>query len=184
MLSQFVLDKHNRTLSDLDYDFPEFIHAIGRLDNISEGLLILTNNRNLTKFILKKNPLHERKYAVQVQGLIDDTLLNRMQNGLEITIEGGEKWFTSPCKVEIIDSLSDQYPAAILIPPQAPTTWLLITLSEGKFRQVRKMCKAIHRKCLRLIRIGIENIKLENLPSGSIQSFTEEEFFQLMKLDS
>ena len=66
---------------------------------------------------------------------------------------------------------------------QYPHTWMLMTLTEGKFHQVRKMCLAIRRRCLRLIRISIGNLKLNDLAPGAVKEFEEKEFFELIGIE-
>jgi 23S rRNA pseudouridine2457 synthase len=77
---------------------------------------------------------------------------------------------------------------ASLLTPAIPlhqnvvTSWVLITLTEGKFHQVRKMVAAVHHRCIRLIRVAIENIYLGNLPAGGVQEIQEDDFFKLLDL--
>ena len=77
---------------------------------------------------------------------------------------------------------------ASLLTPAIPlhqnvvTSWVLITLTEGKFHQVRKMVAAVHHRCIRLIRVAIENIYLGELPAGGVQEIQEDDFFKLLDL--
>ena len=76
------------------------------------------------------------------------------------------------------------FPSPKPIWPHQKTTWLTLTITEGKFRQVRKMAAAIHHKRIRLIRTSIENLELGDLPAGGIKEITEAEFFEKLKLDA
>jgi 23S rRNA pseudouridine2457 synthase len=64
-----------------------------------------------------------------------------------------------------------------------PHTWLKITLTEGKFHQIRKMVAAVHHQCRRLVRTSIEGLELGDLPPGHIREYEEGEFFALLKID-
>jgi 23S rRNA pseudouridine2457 synthase len=85
MLSQFVGDKFdNNMLGKIDFDFPEGTHAIGRLDNLSEGLLILTTNKRVTKLLFNSKILHKRTYLVQVDATITEENIEKLRSGVEI----------------------------------------------------------------------------------------------------
>lgn len=183
MVSQFVSPDHVRLLGDLPFKFPEGTHAIGRLDNQSEGLLLLTTNKKVTRLMYSGEKKHERSYLVMVQNKVTPEKLMQLQNGISIPVKGGESYIARPVSVEIIENPLSIYPYIQEIRQEYPHTWLLITLTEGKFRQVRKMVMAIHHRCLRLIRISIGNLVLKDLAPGEIKEMEEDAFFTTIGLD-
>ena len=180
MVSQFISPDDVRLLGDIQFDFPEGTHAIGRLDNESEGLLILTTNQKFTRLLYKYKARHTRTYLVMVQNEVSAETLKQLQEGVSIPIKEGALYTAVPVAVEIVKE-------PVLLCKQAtdrreayPHTWLLITLTEGKFRQVRKMVFAVRHKCLRLIRLSIENIQLDDLEPGNVREIGEENCFNLL----
>lgn len=184
MVSQFVSPDKVGLLGDLDFDFPEGTHAIGRLDGNSEGLLILTTNKKVTKLLFQSAVPHKRTYLVQVVNKVSEESLNKLRTGVAIRITGDEYYITPPCEVSIVENPQLMAKQAHALPDYIPVTWLLITLTEGKYRQVRKMVKAIHHKCKRLIRVAIEDIVLGDLEPGCIKEIAEKDFFELLKIDN
>jgi len=168
-LSQFVNNqnrrKNKRLLGEL-YDFPEGLMAIGRLDETSEGLLLLTTDGKVSEQVRSKKV--EKEYYVQVDGIIDDTALEKLEKGVEIGIHG-TKYITRPCKAFYVNSLDD-LPIAnrkVREDRHGPTSWLSIIIKEGKFRQVRKMTAAVGFPTLRLVRVRIGAIHL-NIEAGKV----------------
>lgn len=182
MVSQFVSPDAVRLLGDLDFDFPIGTHAIGRLDNDSEGLLILTTNKRVTKLLFESKVPHKRTYIVQVLHDVKKESVVKLREGVSIHIKGGVDWITSPCEVDIIEKPSNLYPVANELQSFIPSTWLRITLTEGKFHQVRKMVYAMRHKCRRLIRVSIEDLVLGDLPPGKVKEVNEDDFFALLKI--
>lgn len=182
MVSQFISPDEVNLLGDLSYTFPEGTHAIGRLDSHSEGLLILTTNKKITKLLFQSKVPHRRTYIVQVLNHISDESIDKLRQGVSIHIKGGVDWITSPCEVELIDKPNNLLPAVNLLPLQVPHSWLKITLTEGKFHQVRKMVHAMRHKCRRLIRISIEDLMLGDLAPGQVKEIQEQDFFSLLKI--
>jgi 23S rRNA pseudouridine2457 synthase len=183
MVSQFVSSDAVRLLGDLDYDFPEGIHAIGRLDNHSEGLLILTTNKKVTRLLFQGEIPHKRVYLVHVAHVVTDATLTLLRTGIPIRIKGGEDYVTAPCEVEVVSKpagLSPQYEKEW----EVPHTWLSITLTEGKYHQVRKMVRTAGHRCKRLIRLSIENLDLGDLEPGGVREVEEVEFFEKLKIDN
>jgi 23S rRNA pseudouridine2457 synthase len=181
MVSQFVSPDDVRLLGDMDFDFPEGTHAIGRLDSNSEGLLILTTNKKVTKLLFEGAQKHKRTYLVQVRNEVTSEALEQLRNGVMIEVAAGEQYLAKPEDVSFgtrpkdFTELKDHY-------HRVPHSWLLITLTEGKFHQVRKMVGAIRHPCKRLIRVSIEDIELGDLPAGKVRELEEEEFFRLLKI--
>lgn len=182
MVSQFVSPHAVRLLSDLKYTFPEGIHAVGRLDNHSEGLLILTTNKKITKLLFESTVPHQRKYLVQVNDNLTPEHIAMLSNGVSIRIKTGVYFTTSPCIVSIVFNPENIFPMETRMTDYPPFTWILITLTEGKYHQVRKMITAIGKKCKRLVRVGIEDLELVHLKPGEVQELEEVEFFELLKL--
>ena len=182
MVSQFISSHNVRLLGDLHIDFPEGIHAIGRLDNNSEGLLILTTNKKVTKLLFESKTPHKRTYLVQVKNIVSNETLKQLRKGISIQIKNDAEYFAVPYSVEVINEPEKIFSIDKSILSYYPFTWLLITLTEGKFHQVRKMFAAIHHRCNRLIRVSIEEIKLEKLSPGECVEMIEKDFFEKLKI--
>ncbi len=184
MVSQFVSSHNVGLLGDLDFQFPEGIHAIGRLDNLSEGLLILTTNKRVTKLLFQGLMPHRRTYLVKVRDQVTDESVQLLRTGVSIRIRGGEYWTTTPCEVDIVERPADLFSLKREQKEYGPHTWLTITLTEGKFHQVRKMTEALRHRCVRLIRLSIEDLELGNLQPGCVREIEEETFFELLKINN
>lgn len=169
-LSQFVNNqnkrKNKKLLGELG-EFPDGTMSIGRLDETSEGLLLLTTDGKVSAQVRGKDI--EKEYFVQVDGKISSEAIKLLQKGVEIGL-GKQKYITFPCEVHGL------YPAPtfeertkkIRDERHGPTSWVSITIREGKFRQVRKMTAAVGFPTLRLIRVRIGNVHLDNLHAGEI----------------
>ena len=151
--------KNKRLLGEL-YDFPEGTMAIGRLDENSEGLLFLTTNGKVSESI--RSAKVEKEYYAQVDGLITTEAIKQLQEGIEISVNA-TKYTTKPCKVRGITTVA-AFPFAnrkVRDERHGPMSWISITLTEGKFRQVRKMTAAVGYPTLRLVRIRIGDVLLK-----------------------
>jgi len=170
-LSQFITRQRtggkHKLLGEL-YDFPEGTMAIGRLDKDSEGLLLLTTNGKLSTKITAGNS--EKEYYVQVDGLVTDAIIKQLEKGVEISIFG-KAYQTLACKVRILKEkpIFPERAKKIRDDRHGPTTWLSITLTEGKFRQVKKMTAAVGLPTLRLVRVRIGNERIENMQAGEVR---------------
>ena len=182
--SQFVSVHDEPLLGDIDFPFPEGTHAIGRLDKHSEGLLLLTTDKRITSLLFQGKVPHTRTYLVQVRFEISAETVERLRNGVTITIQEGKEYTTPPCDVHLTQPPPGLFPLPFERIDYQPTSWLLISLTEGRFHQVRKMVKAVRHRCLRLIRVSIEDMQLGDLPPGGVKEFEQEEFFRLLKLES
>lgn len=180
MVSQFVSPHAVGLLGDIDFNFPEGTHAIGRLDIDSEGLLILTTDKRVTRLIFLASKPHLRTYLVMVQNEITAATFQQLKEGIPIKIKNGQMYIAKPTSIEIIKNAAALYPSAPDRREVFSHTWLLITLTEGKFRQVRKMVLAARHRCLRLIRLSISNIKLGDLKPGEVKEFDEKTFYDLL----
>ncbi len=183
MVSQFVSPDNVGLLGDLKFAFPEGIHAIGRLDNKSEGLLILTTNKKVTRLLFQGAVPHKRTYLVRVKNIVSAESLEKLRGGVTIRISGDIDYLTPPCEIDIIDNPVNLFEHQREKREYAPHTWLSITLSEGKFHQVRKMVSAINHPCKRLIRVSIEDLELGTLQPGAVRELEETDFFRLLKID-
>ncbi|APG66477.1 ribulose phosphate epimerase [Tenacibaculum todarodis] len=169
MISQFVnpAKRKKKLLGEL-YDFPEGTMAIGRLDVPSEGLLLLTTDGKVSAEI--RSQKYEKEYYVQVDGIITQTAIEQLRNGVEIGFNG-KKYTTKPSKAFLIED--PKFPLRsqkIRDERHGPTSWISIIIREGKFRQVRKMTAAVGFPTLRLIRVRIGDIQLNDLEvSGVIE---------------
>jgi len=154
----------NRKVLD---DFPEGIMAIGRLDEKSEGLLLLTTDGKMSDFVNSQKV--EKEYYAQVDGDITEEAVAKLRAGVEIGFDG-KKYQTKPCKAFKLDTIPD-VPVAqqkIRDDRHGPTTWVSITLNEGKFRQVRKMTSAVGFPTLRLVRVRVGNLGINAMQAGDV----------------
>ncbi|MBK7677888.1 MAG: rRNA pseudouridine synthase [Chitinophagaceae bacterium] len=183
MVSQFVSTHAVNLLGDIGFNFPEGIHAIGRLDNLSEGLLILTTNKKITRLLFEAATPHKRTYLVLVNHAVTEERLQQLREGVKFRIRGGEYYTSAPCEADIVLQPEISFPSPYTMTKNIPYTWLRITLTEGKFHQVRKMVAAIHHRCKRLIRVSIEDLTLGDLEPGGIKEIDEKDFFMLLKIN-
>lgn len=171
VLTQFTGETGDKTLAD--FNLPPEIYAAGRLDKDSEGLLLLTNDGILNQKLTNPNSEKEKTYLVQVENIPSKDSLNKMRNGLKI-----KDYKTKPCKVKIINEPNTEP----RVPPirerkNIPTAWLEIKITEGKNRQVRRMTAAIGHPTLRLIRVAIGKIQLEDLKQGQWKEISKDQIF-------
>ena len=181
MLSQFI-GGQGRMLGELGIEFPEGTHPIGRLDNHSEGLLILTTNKKITKLLFQGDEPHRRTYLVRVYREVSDETIEKLRTGVTIRIKGNLDYLTTPCEVERIEEPENLFPGGYEYRESLPHSWLRITLTEGKFRQIRKMTRAVGHPCQRLIRVSIENLVLGDLPPGEVREVGEVDFFEKLRI--
>lgn len=184
MVSQFISSHKVHLLGELDFVFPEGTHAIGRLDNHSEGLLLLTTDKRVTKLLFESKTPHKRIYLVKVRRYVSPEALLQLQTGVSIIIKGGVSYTTPPCDVQIVTPPADLFVGGSRQREDLPYTWLTITLTEGKYHQVRKMVAAVNHSCVRLIRTSIEDITLGNLQPGEVREMEEADFFQQLHIDN
>jgi len=157
-------DKDRATVAELVSDIPERLFPVGRLDYNTSGLLIMTNDGQLTYTLT--HPKHEvyKTYIAKVAGVLSDARIARLRKGVDI---GG--FITSPAKVKVIK----QMPRHAIVE---------ISIREGKNRQVRKMFAAVGNKVQELQRVSIGEIKLGRLMEGHYRKLNREEIEYLKKL--
>lgn len=182
MVSQFVSSHEVVLLGNLDFIFPEGTHAIGRLDNHSEGLLLLTTNKKVTRLLFQSKLPHKRTYLVQVKNIVTEESLQHLREGVLISGKGGVDYLTLPCDVAITQKPQNLFSSGNVLREDVPSTWLHISLTEGKFHQVRKMVAAVHHRCKRLIRLSIEDIQLGEIKPGEVMEISEKDFFDRLKI--
>ena len=171
-LSQFVGEaKKKKRLGEL-FEFPAGTMAIGRLDEDSEGLLLLTTNGKKSQFITSAKI--EKEYYAQVDGIITPEAMDRLQQGVSIGLEGA-MYTTKPCAAMRLATAPDLPPRGRKIRDErhGPTSWVSITLTEGKNRQVRKMTAAVGFPTLRLVRVRVGNLELNNLQPGEVREVSD-----------
>lgn len=170
-LSQFIYEgkrKGSKHLLGEYHDFPQATMAIGRLDENSEGLILLTTDGRLSEAVRSKEV--EKEYYVQVQGLITEAALEHLRTGVVIGFEG-IKYLTQPCEVALIEKpihlpLEER---PVRNEDHGPSSWIRIIIKEGKFRQVRKMTYAVGFPTLRLVRFRIGKVVLDFPPREAIE---------------
>jgi 23S rRNA pseudouridine2457 synthase len=184
MVSQFVSTHQVNLLHQLNFSFPEGTHAIGRLDQNSEGLLLLTTNKKITKLLFQGPVPHNRTYLVQVKNLVSADTVEKLASGIEISATDGQIFKTTPCIVKLIDTPINIVAVEKPLHENVQSSWLEIILTEGRFHQVRKMVAAVHHKCIRLIRTSIEDIHIGSMQPGEVIELKENDFFRLLKLNA
>lgn len=182
MVSQFVSTHQVQLLSNINFDFPEGTHAIGRLDQMSEGLLLLTTNKKVTKLLFQGTRPHVRTYLVQVKNKVSQATIENLQNSVVISAPNGSSYNTAPCKVDLIEPPINLWENGIVLHENQKSDWLRIELTEGKFHQVRKMVAAMHHRCIRLVRWSIEELTVESIAPGEVKEVSEDYFFKALNL--
>ena len=182
MVSQFVSTHKVELLSNIDFNFPEVTHAIGRLDQMSECLLLLTTNKKVTKLLFQGVRPHIRTYLVQVKNKVSQATLKQLRNGVDISAPNGSSYTTTPCKVDIIEPPNNLWENGIVLHENQQSDWLRIELTEGKYHQVRKMVATMHHRCIRLVRWSIEDVSVESILPGQVQEVDEAYFFKALNL--
>ena len=183
MISQFTSShKKKKCLGDMGFIFPKDVYPLGRLDENSEGLLILTNDKNLNYRLLKPEFEHKRIYLVQLQGIITTEALKQMESGITIALDAGP-YLTKPCKVKQVKTPEDLPERGHPVSDRLPTSWIELTLTEGKFHQVRKMTAGAGFPCLRLIRIAIEDIRLEKMQPSEVRELKRDAIYKRLNIE-
>ncbi|MCH2225881.1 MAG: pseudouridine synthase [Crocinitomicaceae bacterium] len=167
-LCQFSGETSDLLLGDL-YQFPKDVYSIGRLDKDSEGLLILTNDNKYKTKLLSPNNKEPKTYWVQVEGEITSEAIQTLSNGSIVISHKGKKHQVSKAHCAKIEppSIEERTPP-IRFRKNIPTSWISLTITEGKNRQVRKMTAAVNFPTLRLIRSKMGGFSIKNLAIGEV----------------
>ena len=168
-VSQFIANdknaKRKRFLGAL-HNFEAGTMAVGRLDETSEGLLFLTTDGRFSNHICSTSI--EKEYYVQVDGVITDEAIVQLQQGVNISVNG-KTYKTKPSKAGMLNTPSlPERAQKIRDSRHGPTSWIRIIISEGKFRQVRKMTAAVGFPTLRLVRYRIGPETIEGMKPGDV----------------
>ncbi len=157
VLSQFTPEPGTTWGVLKDFGFPPAVYPVGRLDVTSEGLLILTDEKRLVRQLLDPRFSHPRTYWVQVEGIPSESALQQLRRGVQV-----RGYRTKPAKVRHIGEPVEVPPRnpPIRYRKRIPTSWLEITLFEGKNRQVRRMTAAVGHPTLRLLRVAVGHLWL------------------------
>lgn len=153
-------DPKSKDVNIIEYiNYPERIFPVGRLDKDSEGLILLSNDGDLSNKIMKARNFHEKEYEVEVDKPFDDEFLKRMSEGVPIL-----DTITRKCTLK-----------------RTGKTSFNIILTQGLNRQIRRMCEYFGYKVVSLRRIRIMNIRLGNLKAGTYRNITDKEYAELTK---
>jgi 23S rRNA pseudouridine2457 synthase len=169
VLSQFTAEGNKQSLKDF-FKVPADVYPVGRLDYDSEGLLLLTNDKQLNHQLLNPQFAHEREYWAQVEGQITDVAAQQLAMGVTIAVDG-KQYRTKPCEAFVLQE-APLVPARnppIRFRKNIPDSWLKLVLTEGKNRQVRKMTAQAGFPTLRLIRYRIEELTIEGMQPGDMR---------------
>lgn len=165
-LSQFVnrqtKRKSKKLLGDL-FQFEENVMAVGRLDEKSEGLLLITTDGTFSNYITGSNV--EKEYHVMIDGVVTASHIDKLREGVEISVDR-KPYITKAYDSMLLNDTSHIYDRFVRDERHGPTSWLSITIKEGKFRQVRKMTAKIGLPTLRLVRVRIGNYHLNDMEPG------------------
>ncbi len=161
VLSQFTDNSGRKTLAN--YISTHDVYAAGRLDYDSEGLLLLTDSGAIQHKICDPKHKLPKTYWVQVEGVPDKDALETLAKGVQL-----KDGITAPAKARLIDEPANLWER---VPPirerkSIATSWVSLTITEGRNRQVRRMTAAVGHPTLRLIRYSIGQWSLENLKPG------------------
>lgn len=169
VLSQFSPEENKKTLSDFFSNLEKDIYPVGRLDFDSEGLLLLTNDKQLNHRLLHPQFIHEREYWSQVEGTPKKEDIKILEQGITINTDG-KLYKTRPAHAYLFDEapIVPERNPPIRYRKNIPVSWVSLTLTEGKNRQVRKMTAAAGFPTLRLIRYRIGNVTIDKMQPGDI----------------
>lgn len=169
VMSQFSAEGDKETLANFFSDVRKDVYPVGRLDYDSEGLLLLTNDKQLNHRLLNPLFVHTRTYWAQVEGIPTSDAIKKLQQGTIINIDG-KSYKTKPAKAEWMEVAPDvpERNPPIRYRKDIPTSWLSLTLTEGKNRQVRRMTASVNLPTLRLIRYSIGKVTMDNMKPGTI----------------
>ncbi|MEM1359212.1 MAG: pseudouridine synthase [Bacteroidota bacterium] len=169
--NQHTTRRNKKMLGEL-YPFAPGTMAIGRLDENSEGLLLLTTDGQTSAAI--SSGMVEKEYYTQLKGVPTEETLQQVSNGVDISISG-KQYRTKICTVNRLDTIPvfTFPPKRVHTPNHGPTSWVSVTLREGKYRQVRKMLAVVGHPVVRLVRVRIGKIRLGDMAVGEVREVPE-----------
>lgn len=177
-LSQFSKEHGKLALVDL-IDVPSDVYPVGRLDEDSEGLLLLSSDKSLNAQLLDPTNKHWRTYFVQVTGQISKKAIKELEAGVDIAVKGNVIK-TLPAKAKKTKKPGNIADAEV---SEKNTSWVKISLQEGKYRQVRKMTAKVGFPTLRLVRTHIEDLELGSIPQGTLKQVDKKLLFSKLKIN-
>ena len=181
VLSQFSSEGDNIGLKEIYKDLPKDVYPVGRLDLDSEGLLILTNDKKLNNKLLNPLHSHQRVYLVEVEGEPKKEALEKLRKGVKIKVNT-KIHLTKEADVSIVDKEVEERDPPVNYRKHPVRTWLQISLTEGKNRQVRRMTAKVGHPTLRLIRVAIEDLELSPLKPGEIVQISSKAIYKKLHL--
>lgn len=174
-LSQFINHQNKRRnkklLSDIE-GVPKDLMAVGRLDEKSEGLLLLTTDGKFSQRITSSDI--EKEYHVMVDGIITEDAIELLSRGVQISVNS-ESYITKPCKVSMLQNTLHIVERFVRDDKHGDTSWIQIILTEGKFRQVRKMTANVGFPTLRLVRVRVGDYEISDLKPGNLEVINSEQ---------
>lgn len=175
VVCRFGKEAGKTTLGDLLTGLPRDAYPLGRLDEKSEGLLIISNDKSLHRFYSDPGKAPEKEYLVFLDGRPDPEKFERIASGMEISIKG-KKVPTLPCRIMLLPEEMKSLipPAELPIMKRAPekTCWVVVQLNEGKNRQIRRMFGMEGLPALRIIRTRIGKLKSEGMLPGDLREIS------------
>ncbi|MCO4794505.1 MAG: rRNA pseudouridine synthase [Bacteriovoracaceae bacterium] len=154
-----------KTVMDLLKEYPERIYPAGRLDYLSEGLLILTNDGEVANMIIHPSQQVTKVYEVKIFGVVSQDILRKLRNGVQT-----EEGFLKPKAVRVIKQMKAK-------------TWLEFRLTGGKNREIRRVCEAVGLTVDKLRRIAIGGLTIENVAPGKNRTYTKRQLLDEIGLD-
>ncbi|GAA4239594.1 pseudouridine synthase [Postechiella marina] len=169
-LSQFISNaskQQSKKFLGTLFSFPVGSMAVGRLDEPSEGLLLVTTSGKTSALVNSKKV--DKEYYAQVDGVITKEAIAELKNGVTISVEG-KSYVTKPCNVFKLENIPvlPKRAKKIRDDRHGPTSWVSITLNEGKFRQVRKMTSIVGFPTLRLVRVRVGKHTIKKMDAGEV----------------
>jgi 23S rRNA pseudouridine2457 synthase len=181
VLSQFTASPGKSSLKDI-FTLPTDVYPVGRLDEDSEGLLLLTNDAAFQHRVASPSFHQEKEYWVQVEGIFSEQARLQLEKGVDIKVKG-ESHHTRPCRCLVFDRppfLPDRHPP-IRVRKSIPDSWISVTITEGKNRQVRRMTATVGFPTLRLVRWRNGILTLAGMQPGDMRELTAKEASDILR---
>jgi len=182
MLSQFTSESEKECLANIPFDFPKDVYPVGRLDELSEGLLLLTNDKRVNDLLLNPKHGHKRVYQACVSGQLTDNAIDQLEIGVTIKTKKTSHFVNAQQAIQIAPPTLPPRRVSFSFSKEKGLSWLELTLTGGKNRQVRKMTAKVGFPTLRLVRISIEGIALGGMLPSDVIEFEQNEFYDKLNL--